>query len=105
MRSVADWLTKSLVASVLVTVLCEVAVPMHVTRGNRDLSSMGDFMNISVTEDGAKFTAYDASDSSHITVRCALRLRCCARGAVEVCGGRPFYQPARHSSASGGFFS
>lgn len=83
---------------------------MHVMRGGRDLSSIGDPddpismpVDISLTKDGAEFSASSGVLSSSITVRSAVRLPRCGQRAVHVWGGRPFYQLARASSASGAF--
>ena len=71
---------------------------MHVTRGGRDLSSIGDPVQmpvqISVTKDGAEFSASSSLLSGSIIVRCAVRLQCCGQWAVQVCGVPPFCQPA-----------
>ena len=104
-RSVTGWLQGVRWHWVLVPVLCEAVTHEHVMRGSRDLSSIGDHVHmpveISLTKDGAEFSASSGVLSSSITVRCAVRLPRCGQRAVHVCGGRPFYQPARASSASG----
>lgn len=76
-RNVAGWLTKSLVASVLIPVSCEVVTQMHVTRGGRDLSSIGALVCISLTKDSVEFSTSSGTLSGNITIRCAAQLQCC----------------------------